>query len=117
MVGPPTRRSDGDRCAGWPPFVVLRIAGSAGSRDAEDGFTDPERLRVKQHEGDAGDFRATVDPRVICTTLHHHVAGAEGNTRVVHQHLELALQHDHVVDGFRPMHRATLPGPEIDYRE
>src|SRR5262249_43800569 len=80
-------------------------------------MADAERLGIDQHEGGARHLLAAVDPGVIGAALDHHVAGLELHGRVIHVHVELALHHDHVVDGLGAMHAAGIAGVEGEPRE
>ena len=56
---------------------------------------------------------------MVGAALHHDVARAEGHLGVVEDQRDLALEHDAVVDGCRPVHRGLQPalvqepGPEL----
>src|SRR5436309_4341281 len=71
-------------------------------------MADPERFRVDQDEGDPRGPGPAVDPGVIRAALHEHVSRLELHRRIVHLHLELARENDHVVDRLCAVHG---PGP------
>src|ERR1043166_3741108 len=56
------------------------------------------RLRVAQHEGESGGLVAAVAPGVVGAALNEHVAGAQQHLALVHQRVNLAGEHDRVVD-------------------
>src|SRR5690242_13005269 len=80
-------------------------------------MADAEWRRVDQHERDASALAAAVDPGVICSALDHHVAGLEVNGRVVHFHVNLARDHDYIIDRLGAVHAAAVTGRKVDHRE
>jgi len=62
-------------------------------------MTDAERLGVQEHDGEPRRDAAAVDPGVIGAALDHDVAGAQFDGARIHVHVDLARQHDDVVDG------------------
>jgi len=68
-------------------------------------MADAERPCVDEDESDARGTGPAVDPRVVRAALHEHVSRPELHRRIVHLHLELACENDHVVDRLGAMHR------------
>src|ERR1700761_2518617 len=56
------------------------------------------RLRVDQDESDAAYSAAVVDPGMVRALLDQHIARLQMNLRVVHQHVDFAIEHDGIVD-------------------
>src|SRR6185369_7664272 len=47
---------------------------------------------------------AAIDPGMVCAPLDHDVARFHLHGRIIHVHVELAGQNDHVIDRFGPVH-------------
>src|SRR5262249_43903168 len=77
-------------------------------------MTDAQGRGVDQHEADAGAFVAAVGPTVIGPALNHDVARLHFHGRTVHVHLDLAFEHDNVVDGLRAVHARHVVRRKID---
>jgi hypothetical protein len=60
---------------------------------------------------------AAIGPRVVGAALNHDVAGFQLHRRVVHVHLDIAVEHDCVVDRLGAMHGGRVAGREVDHRE
>jgi hypothetical protein len=65
---------------------------------------DAERLGIEQHDGKPRRLLAAIDPSVVGAALNHDIAGPQLYGGLVHVHLDLARQHDDVVDGLGAMH-------------
>src|SRR5258708_491261 len=61
-------------------------------------------VSVDEREGDTAVFHSAVHPGVVRPPLHQHVARLEMNLRIVGQHVDLARDHDGVVDALRAVH-------------
>src|SRR5258708_6327116 len=61
-------------------------------------------VSVDEREGDTAVFPSAVHPGVVRPPLHQHVARLEMNLRIVEQHVDLARDHDGVVDALRAVH-------------
>src|SRR6516162_10573201 len=79
-----------------------------------DGVTDPQRHGVDQHERDAGAPVAAIGPGVVGAALDHDVASLHLHRRTVHVHLDLALEHDDVIDGLGAVHARLVARREVD---
>src|SRR6266446_4129198 len=99
------------------PPVIRTFMASPGSDRAGDGMADAQGHGIDQHEGKAGALIAAVGPGVMGAALNHDVASLHLHRRIVHVHLDLALEHDNVVDSFRAVHARRVAGREIDDRE
>src|SRR5215510_11792164 len=66
--------------------------------------TYPERLRVDQHEGNARALVAAVRPGMVSAALDHDIAGPQLDRRLIHVHLDLALDDDDVVECLGAVH-------------
>src|SRR5579883_2411925 len=53
---------------------------------------------INQNEGDPARLGAVVDPGVIGALLHQYIAGFDVDLAVVEQHVDLAVEHDRVID-------------------
>src|SRR5262249_49317308 len=80
-------------------------------------MTNAQWHGIDQHEGDAGALVAAVGPGVVGAALDHHVPSLHLHRRIVHVHLDLALEHDHIIDRLRAVHPRRITGREIDDRE
>src|SRR5215467_5305206 len=87
---------------------------SARVRRPGDGVADPQRAGVDQHEDDAGAPVAAIGPGVVGAALDHDVAGLHLHRRIVHVHLDLALEHDDVIDGLGAVHALLVARREVD---
>jgi len=76
-----------------------------------------QRLGIDQNESDAGAFVAAIGPGVIGTALDHDVALPQLHRRIVHVHLDLAFDHDDVVDGLGAVHVRVIAWREVDHRK
>src|SRR5262249_56365151 len=83
------------RAFGDPRLARARVM-SPCRCGAGDGMTNPQWHGIDQHEGDAGALVAAVGPGVVGAALDHHVASLHLHRRIVHVHLDLALEHDHI---------------------
>jgi hypothetical protein len=81
------------------------------------GIADAQRHGVDQHEGHAGALVAAIGPGMIGAALDHDVARLHLHRRIVHIHLDLALEHDDIVDRLGAVHARLVAGREIDHRE
>src|SRR5258707_4374176 len=87
---------------------------SARARRPGDGVTDPQWSGVDQHKGDAGAPVAAIGPGVVGAALDHDVARLHLHRRIVHVHLDLALEHDDVIDGLGAVHARLVARREIN---
>jgi len=60
---------------------------------------DAERFGVEQHDGEPRRRVPPIDPGVIGAALDHDVAGSQRHRRLVHIHIDLAGEHDDIIDG------------------
>ncbi len=84
-----------------PPIVVSRdkVTNSASLLLRLPVLLPGRRVfRVDQHEADPARLARLVDPGVVGALLHHDVAGLQVHLLVVEQHVDLAVEHDGVVD-------------------
>src|SRR5262249_17703611 len=97
-----------------PPLALVILPCRCG---AGDRMTNAQWHGIDQHEGDAGALVAAVGPGVVGAALDHHVPSLHLHRRIVHVHLDLALEHDHIIDRLRAVHPRRITGREIDDRE
>ena len=58
------------------------------------------RVGINQDERDSTTLSAIVDPGVVRSLLYQNVAGLKVDLRVIHQHIDFAIEHDRIVDAF-----------------
>src|SRR6202035_3305025 len=71
---------------------------------AQARMADAERFGIEQHDGEPRRLLAAIDPGMIGAALDHDIASAQFYGGLIHVHLDLARQHDDVVDRLGAMH-------------
>src|SRR6516225_3363351 len=93
---------------------TVRLSGAGRS---EHRLAETKRLGIDQHERHAGARVAAIGPRMVRASLYHDIAGLHLHAGVVHIHLDLAFEHDHIIDRFSAMHVRLIARREVDYRK
>src|SRR5258706_5929124 len=70
-------------------------------------------VRVDQDERDLAWRGAAIDPGVVGRLLDQHVTGLEVDLALVEQHVDLARQHDRVVDALGAVHGVMARRPRL----
>src|ERR1043166_6982314 len=69
---------------------------------------DLRLFRIHQHEQDAARLLAAVDPGMVGRLLHHGVARLEMNAGLVEHHVDLARNHDGIIERAAAVHHRVL---------